>query len=184
MVRGRISAGLRRHSAKLTEEEKERFRAECARRRPGGSVALRMRTFRRVLTAAWDELSRELRRRRVMLEQMYRCNTCGLSEWLGEPLALELEHKDGNNSNWERSNVEALCPNCHSLTPSWRGRDGASRHKNVASQVILDAIDATGGSIHRGLKSLGLNPSGGNVARARKLLEIRELEKMQKGPVG
>lgn len=47
----------------------------------------------------------------------YRCECCGISEWLGSPelLVLELNHKDSNhyNNNWE--NLELLCPNCHAI---------------------------------------------------------------------
>ena len=64
------------------------------------------------------------RRLRVILEQEGKCNKCGISEWEGIPITLEYEHKDGNNQNNTRNNVEALCPNCHSQTSTWRGRRG------------------------------------------------------------
>ena len=43
------------------------------------------------------------------------CELCGLSEWLGETLTLELHHKDGNHFNNELSTLQILCPNCHSI---------------------------------------------------------------------
>lgn len=51
----------------------------------------------------------------------YKCESCGLSEWLGKPIALELNHIDGNNKNNNLDNLNILCPNCHAQTPNYRG---------------------------------------------------------------
>lgn len=40
----------------------------------------------------------------------------------GKPV-LEINHIDGNGENHSPSNLEVICPNCHSLTPSYRGRN-------------------------------------------------------------
>lgn len=48
-----------------------------------------------------------------------RCNRCGLTEWRGESISLHLEHVDGNHANNVLSNLEILCPNCHSQTPTY-----------------------------------------------------------------
>ena len=53
----------------------------------------------------------------------YKCYNCNLTEWLGSPIPLELEHIDGNSSNNLLDNLTLLCPNCHSLTPTYRGRN-------------------------------------------------------------
>lgn len=54
-----------------------------------------------------------------------RCEWCGLEEWCGVLITLELHHADGNNRNHRRENLFVLCPNCHSLTPNYKskGRD-------------------------------------------------------------
>jgi RNA polymerase subunit RPABC4/transcription elongation factor Spt4 len=54
------------------------------------------------------------------------CEECGISEWNGKSIVFELEHKDGNHHNNERDNLEALCPNCHSITDTWKGRNKGS----------------------------------------------------------
>lgn len=46
----------------------------------------------------------------------YKCSCCGISDWRGEPLSLEVHHIDGDNSNNEINNLTFLCPNCHSIT--------------------------------------------------------------------
>lgn len=48
----------------------------------------------------------------------HRCEMCGLSEWLGNPIPLELHHEDGNRFNNDIDNLKILCPTCHSLTPN------------------------------------------------------------------
>lgn len=72
------------------------------------------------LEKSFDELGPSQKRRRVFEEQNFKCNNCSLDEWLGQKIKLELEHKDGDTKNNVRFNLEGLCPNCHSFTPTWR----------------------------------------------------------------
>lgn len=67
------------------------------------------------------------RRRKVFEEQNNACLHCGLTEWMGEKIVLELDHINGDSSNNKRDNLRGLCPNCHSLTPTWRGKLRACR---------------------------------------------------------
>lgn len=41
------------------------------------------------------------------------CEICGLSEWMGMPIPLELHHKNGNHFDNSEDNVMILCPTCH-----------------------------------------------------------------------
>lgn len=41
----------------------------------------------------------------------------------GEPLTLQLDHIDGDNTNNLQENLRILCPNCHSQTDTWSGRN-------------------------------------------------------------
>lgn len=52
-----------------------------------------------------------------------KCEECGLSEWRGEGLTIELHHKDGDRTNNELDNLQLLCPNCHSITKTWKGKN-------------------------------------------------------------
>ena len=57
------------------------------------------------------------------------CWECGISSWNGKELVLELEHIDGNSENNKEENLSLLCPNCHSQTPTYKGRNaGNGRH--------------------------------------------------------
>ncbi len=53
-------------------------------------------------------------------ERGNKCEECGITEWLGNPISMEVDHIDGNKNNNDLSNLKILCPNCHSQTPTWR----------------------------------------------------------------
>jgi 5-methylcytosine-specific restriction endonuclease McrA len=62
------------------------------------------------------------------------CEECGISEWLGEALSLELHHRNGEKHDNRLENLALLCPNCHSQTDSWGGRNaGASATATVTA---------------------------------------------------
>lgn len=53
----------------------------------------------------------------------HKCECCGNAEWMGKKIPLEVHHKDGNKKNNNLSNLELLCPNCHALTDTYRGKN-------------------------------------------------------------
>ncbi len=79
-------------------------------------------------------ISRHLRR--FLIEKFgEKCSKCGWNKRhsLTNVVPLEVDHKDGNSGNNLESNLRLLCPNCHSLTLSFRnlnkgrGRDWRKR---------------------------------------------------------
>ena len=55
----------------------------------------------------------------------YKCAICGISEWLGNSLSLQLDHINGNNKDNRLENLRLLCPNCHSQTSTFSGRNAS-----------------------------------------------------------
>jgi DNA-binding CsgD family transcriptional regulator len=53
-----------------------------------------------------------------------RCERCGISDWHGQPLAVALHHINGDRLDNRLENLELLCPNCHSQTDTFSGRNG------------------------------------------------------------
>ncbi|WP_101951820.1 HNH endonuclease [Mycobacterium sp. 3519A] len=58
------------------------------------------------------------------------CAICGAaSTWQGLPLALVLDHIDGDPTNNCRENLRLVCPNCDSQLPTYKSRNrGKGRH--------------------------------------------------------
>lgn len=66
----------------------------------------------------------------------YECEICGCDgNWEDGVISLELDHIDGNNFNNEITNLRYLCPNCHALTSTYRGRN----KKNKSVETIYQS---------------------------------------------
>ena len=51
------------------------------------------------------------------------CCKCGIVEFHGIKVPLELEHINGDTSDNRLENLTLLCPNCHSQTDTYAGRN-------------------------------------------------------------
>ncbi|MBQ9889373.1 MAG: HNH endonuclease [Bacteroidales bacterium] len=63
-----------------------------------------------------------LRERYKVLTGISCCERCGLYEWQGQSIPLEIHHINGINNDNRLENLVLLCPNCHALTNNYRGR--------------------------------------------------------------
>lgn len=123
-----------------------------------------------ILNSDYSQLTFGKLRERILYEQNCKCNRCGLSDWLGQTISLELEHKDGNHHNNQRDNLEMLCPNCHSLTLTWRGRNKQNDNRlKITDERLLETLIINDWNMRQALIELGLAAKGGNYKRCHKL---------------
>jgi len=166
------------NSRVFTEESKQKKRiANLGRTTRKTPITAEEIALRSAKTTAWalekyqstpfEQLGSENRKRRVLEEQEHKCNHCEIAEWNGKHIVLELEHKDGNTKNNKRTNLECICPNCHSQTETWRGRN--NKGKFVSDEVLLEAAKKHN-TISEALRSVGLPDKGSSHARAKRLL--------------
>ena len=60
----------------------------------------------------------------------YKCQTCGNNgHWQNGIISLELDHINGNNTDNRIENLRYLCPNCHALTETYRGKNKALKNQ-------------------------------------------------------
>jgi 5-methylcytosine-specific restriction endonuclease McrA len=52
-----------------------------------------------------------------------RCYLCGIADWQGLPLTLQIDHINGDRLDYRLENLRILCPNCHSQTDTFAGRN-------------------------------------------------------------
>lgn len=75
--------------------------------------------------------------RSILLEaQSRKCAICRLDEWMGEAIPLELDHVNGDSFDCSRENVRLICCNCHSTTPTYKGRNRGSGRLSRARRII------------------------------------------------
>jgi hypothetical protein len=69
-----------------------------------------------------------------------RCERCGLDEWMGAPLRVTLHHVNGDQHDHRLENLQFLCPNCHSQTPNFAGRNGRPGPRSKLPPVSLTSV--------------------------------------------
>jgi hypothetical protein len=91
--------------------------------KPAGGV--RPRPLDEILVADSAVTNVRLLKRRLVEEGLLEplCARCRIETWLGRPMPLELDHINGDRRDNRLENLRFLCPNCHALTDTYRGRN-------------------------------------------------------------
>lgn len=81
---------------------------------------------------SWIEISGHVRR--YLFEKFNnQCSICGWSKInpYTNKLPLKVEHIDGDATNNKEENLTLLCPNCHSLTKTYRGANKGNGTRDI-----------------------------------------------------
>ena len=85
--------------------------------------------------------------RRLLIEsgRPNECSCCGLSSiWNNKPLTLHVDHINGDRKNNDFSNLRFLCPNCHSQTDTYCGRNIKGNKRRASAKVFREFLEAMG----------------------------------------
>jgi Zn finger protein HypA/HybF involved in hydrogenase expression len=79
----------------------------------------------RVVEKLEDYTTRKGVRDRILKDNLleYKCNECGIKDWNGKELSLHLDHINGDRWDHRLKNLQFLCPNCHSQTENYTGKN-------------------------------------------------------------
>jgi hypothetical protein len=58
-----------------------------------------------------------------------RCYECGITSWRDKEISLQLDHINGIRSDNRIENLRILCPNCHSQTATYAGKNSGKIRK-------------------------------------------------------
>ena len=102
-----------------------------------------------------------------------KCEQCGITHWLNQPIKLEVHHIDFNHQNNEDSNLILLCPNCHAYTENHSKNIYANK---VTDEELLTAL-LESENIREAVLKVGLSTAGANYNRVRNLIQKHQIEK-------
>lgn len=109
-----------------------------------------------------------------------RCEQCGLTEWNGQTIPLELHHVDGDTFNNELENLQLLCPNCHAQTDNYCGKNKKTNSYKVSDDELAASL-ANSTSIRQAVIKVGLADSVGSLyTRCYKLMAERGISLLPK----
>jgi hypothetical protein len=98
----------------------------------------------------------------------YKCNICNmLPIWNEKKLTLQLDHINGIRNDHRLENLRWLCPNCHSQTETFCGKQNTGKTK-IPDEDLLESYKKHN-NVDRALKEVDLAGSG-NIKRLKKLI--------------
>jgi len=124
-----------------------------------------------------SEVSNKVVKNRLMSNPTFehKCELCSTKEWYdpfdlkNKPVNLELDHINGNERDNRKENLRLICSNCHSFTPTYKGRNInkplRNGEKKISDDVLLEQLKTK--NIRQSLISVGMAASGENYERCK-----------------
>jgi hypothetical protein len=102
----------------------------------------------------------------------YECEICKIKSWNGSEITLDMDHIDGDTWNNKINNLRLLCPNCHSQTTTFKGKNKKIKTKKgiKGNEEKIIELYNDGKNINQILNILKIN-TGGNYNIIYKLLK-------------
>ena len=94
----------------------------------GGKInarALRVKAAIAIETGTWNPTHNSLKtiKNYLLNKRGNKCESCFNELWLNKPIPLETHHINGDAKNNSIDNLQLLCPNCHAMTNSYKGKN-------------------------------------------------------------
>ncbi len=91
------------------------------------------RKYREIIIENNGMVSKDSLREYLMKKYDSKCSVCGwgMENPTSNTVCLDMHHIDGDYKNSRLSNVELLCPNCHSLTNNYKRVDSKRRSSRI-----------------------------------------------------
>jgi len=84
-------------------------------------------TSRKILSDGYDTSSNHRTARKLLIElNKGACQICKLSEWMGKPMPLVLDHISGNSEDGSLSNLRVICNNCDAQTDTYKSKNNGN----------------------------------------------------------
>lgn len=112
-------------------------------------------------------------REELIVMRGHQCECCKQTKWLGQPITLEVHHKDGDKKNNTEENLILLCPNCHSYTDNYGSKNKKGKAEVSDDELIQALMNSF--TIREALLSLNMSDAGANYNRARKIMSEQHI---------
>ena len=73
----------------------------------------------------------------------HKCSECKIPPFYNQkPITLQVDHIDGVNTNNNMENLRFLCPNCHSQTATWCGKNRNKTNRQTNNRIRFGHMSA------------------------------------------